>query len=66
MGCNDQRKTNTGLARKGTDSMKKLIGWHRNFLYDTMVRFNLDEYHVAWAGFIEGLVIGFILGVWLF
>ena len=46
--------------------MKKLITWHRNFLYDIMVKFNLDEYHVAWAGFIKRLVIGLILGIWLF
>ena len=44
----------------------KLYQMHKQSVLNFMYKFNLDEYHIAWIGWIKGLVVGLVLGIWLF
>jgi len=42
--------------------MKKLINWHKKLLEDIQKRFGISNYIFLWIAFIEGVVIGIIIG----
>jgi hypothetical protein len=44
----------------------KLNKWFRNFVFNFMYEFNLDEYHIAWISWLKGVIVGIIIGVLLF
>jgi|TARA_R110000824_G_C14979576_1_gene654035 hypothetical protein len=45
--------------------MKRLIQWHKDRMNCMADYFGLSAYQITWAAFAKGLVIGYLLGVYL-
>ncbi len=42
-----------------------LISWHIHMIEAVQKRTGLSNYQILWIAFIEGLIIGILLGWWL-
>lgn len=45
--------------------MKKLIQWHKDMLNNMVYRFDLSFYQMVWVAWIKGLVIGYLIALYL-
>ena len=45
--------------------MKRLVKWHRDFLNNIADMLGLSAYQIVWIAFIKGLVLGYLIGVYL-
>jgi hypothetical protein len=45
--------------------MKRLIQWHKDLMNDMADRFGLSAYTITWIAFLKGIVIGYVVGVYL-
>tara|TARA_E500000331_G_scaffold247888_1_gene238274 strand:+ start:232 stop:378 length:147 start_codon:yes stop_codon:yes gene_type:complete len=43
----------------------KLIDWHKEKVDNVMYRMGLSFYQLNWLAFVKGIVIGYIIGVYI-